>query len=69
MLYISDEVLRDDGKWRNILFHKCCYHQAAFIITSKSDKGTEGIKERNKGVRNGDTKYIFFRLISTGLLH
>jgi hypothetical protein len=49
---MTDKVLRNDARGQNVLFCKCCYHQAAFKMTFKGDtdtKNDKGNEESGKG--------------------
>lgn len=31
---VTNQINSTDARWHNVSFHRCCYHKAAFEITS-----------------------------------
>lgn len=49
VLHMTGQLLSNDATWQNILVYKCCCHLAAFITTSKGNKGTKQLRKGKNG--------------------
>jgi hypothetical protein len=60
---MTDQVPSNDARWQNVVFYKCCYHQADFSVFLNEISYKRGKKKEE------DTKEIIPPCISMGLLH